>query len=195
MANPCSGCTRNVRGRYELPTVRRASTETPEILWRVRHCAAASGRACTCPSRRTPPAHRHVLRHGRFDRDRGAPRSRGFSRCGRGVSSLRRRKCYATGRVCRPLHGQRRADLFRLSCCQRGRRRMRGACSSRGRRGGSSPGHRCGAPSDALCAGRNRNGHGHRWPPDRCRRVARKGRCRRLAQPRACNRSPNRVPL
>jgi len=80
MANPCLRCTRKVGGPNELPAVRRAGTGRPKILWRVRHFAAASERACTGSRRRTPPAHRHVLRPGGFHRAGRATRSGGVAR-------------------------------------------------------------------------------------------------------------------
>ena len=45
-----------------------------------------------------------------------------------------------------------------------------------------SPEHRRRTAVDAACTGRYRNGHGHRRPPDRHRRVARKGSGRRRAE-------------
>ena len=143
-----------------------------------------TGRAAGAAGSGAPPAHCHVLRPCRFDRARRAPRPRRPARGDRRLPSLRHRRGHPRRRLRCPLHGRRRAGLFRLS---EGARDQCRACGA-GRIGGGRGDHPAcdnGWPArDTGDPHRHRHRPCRRRRPDRRRRLARRGGGRRYPQPR-----------
>ena len=136
---------RGLRGAVAvaLRGLRRCQPDRQPLLRRLRRRGrlqhhSDTGRAAAAAGPRTPPAHRHVLRPGRFDGARCPPRPGGSARGHRRLPSLHHRRGHPRRRLRCPLHGRRRAGLFRIS---KGARDRRGTCGARrpGGGGGDQP--------------------------------------------------------
>ncbi len=151
----------------------------------------AAGRARR-DRRRTPPAHGDVLRSGRLDRAVDPARSGRFARGHRRLSQRRSRRRHPVRRLCREIHGRRRAGLFRLSGSARSRRRK---CRARRPRAGrrhrqdSSPraAIRCASASPPAWS------WSANWSAPATRRRSATSSARRRTSRRGCNRPRRRI--
>jgi hypothetical protein len=141
--------TRHCLGRPSRPT---AGGDWRSAASASTGCGSIRNAACRAKDRagsRAAAGHGHVLRSGRLDGARLPARSGGSARGDRHLPPMRCRDSRALRWLRRQIHGRRRAGLFRLSACPRGRRRAGGACRIGVGRCGGRPATGAGTPASA----------------------------------------------